>query len=372
MRFIFSLLFLLLAGLTNGQGRMELVLLTSPDPTQTLVDSLFKDLLQRGNPKAILFWAEHYALQSESTEAASWMMNEQTTLIVDSTISKQYMGWSILLKSIKKPKQKALALDSLLSLSPQNIEQRIQRIRALTELKFLLVKKRKSLIEEYRVLPQEITPSAYDELRYRVALSDFFKTWKALAEWKENDAAIKSLKESFEKEYQAYLHQMMVVFSTELRGKKTNSVNSPVPEAEVKTGYPVAYYATIAGLGVLSLVLLFLFFSNKKRMKNSSVDFIEFQNREKQWLEKEQLYSEQLDVLKSNLKELDASNNKLNNQLSHYSEIINDCREQMEVLQANTKVQLDDLIKEPGVSQVMNLKNGITRGLMKLKETINK
>lgn len=363
-------MFILSVQFTIGQGRIELNLITSETPPSTLLDSLSNDLLQRGNPKAVLFWAEHFKIQNEFTQAALWMTNGQATLIVDSTKSKGFIGWSDYLKRIKKPKQKLAALDSLLLLVPENNDQRIQRLCALTELKFLLLKKKKSLLLEYSSIPEDIKSSAYDEWRYRAALSSFFKSWKAAAEHKENEKAIEALNQSFDQNFQAYLHETMNAFGTELKKKKpdTSIVNEPIEKESNST----IYYAIIALLILLSLILLIYILINNKRSKSNSRDVREFSDMERQWKEKEQLYNEQFDDLKNKIKELNAENDKRKGELNHLNSAVNDAKEQLENLQTTTKEYLEELIKEPGVSQVMNLKNGITRGLMKLKETLGK
>jgi hypothetical protein len=369
MRFSFSIFFLLLSVLINGQGRIELALLTTPQHDQKLVDSLFKELLRTNNPKAVLFWAEHLDVQNDLTNKALWMTNETPTFIVD-TISQDYSGWSTLLKSIKKPKQKALALDSLLSLSPQSNEERIDRIRALTELKFLLVKKRKSLIEECQILPPEIKSSAYDELRYRSALASLFRSWKATTELKANEVAIEFLRLQFDKNFMDYLHQTMTYIGTELSEKKQEQ--TVLQEPISKENSATVYYVIIGVLAVLAAVLGILMLVNYKRSKSNSLDAQEFAELERQWKEKEQLYNEQFDDLKNKIKELNAGNDKLKTEFTHLNSVVNETKEQIENLQTTTKEHLEELIKEPGVSQVMNLKNGITRGLMKLKETLGR
>ena len=370
MRLIISFLFVLSALFTNGQGRIELDLLTSETPPSTLLDSLSNDLLRRGNPKAVLFWAEHFGIQNEFTQAALLMTNGQATLIVDSTKSKEFIGWSNYLKNIKKPKQKSAALDSLILLVPENNDQRIQRLCALTELKFLLLKKKKGLLLEYSSIPEDIKSSAYDEWRYRVALSSFFKSWKAMAELKENEKSIEALNQSFDQNFQNYLHETMTAFGKKFKKKKADSsiVKEPVGKESISTWH----YAIIGFLILLTLILLIYILINNKRSKSNSREVREFSEMESQWKEKEQLYNDQFDDLKNKIKELNAENDKVKTELTHLNSIVNDTKEQLENLQTTTKEHLEELIKEPGVSQVMNLKNGIARGLMKLKETLGK
>lgn len=363
-------MFLLPALFTFGQGRMELLLLSSETPPTKLLDSLSMDLLQRGNPKAVLFWAQHFDVQNEFVHAAAEMASGQAKLMVDSAKSRDFIGWSDYLKKIKKPKQKMAALDSLLLLVPENNDQRIQRLCALTELKFLLLKKKKSLLLEYSNIPDAIKSSAYDEWRYHLALSYFFKTWKAIAELKENEKAIEALNQRFDQNFQDYLHETMNVFGTELKKKKPDP--SIIKEPLETECHSTIYYAIIGFFVFLSLVLLIYIIRTNKTSKSSSRDRREFSDMESQWKEKEQLYNEQFDDLKNKIKELNAGNDKLKTQMTHLNAAVNNTKEQIEILQTATKEHLDELTKEPGVSQVMNLKNVITRGLVKLKDTLGK
>jgi hypothetical protein len=373
MRYFLALLFLSSTITASAQKRAEEILLSSNTPKRELVDSLSETLLAASNPEAVLLWHRYYKIQNADTKAAQWMLSANEKLHIDSSQVLPFLNWNTTLKGIKKPKMKLQALDSLLNLRPDNPDQMVQRIIALSDVKGLLGKKRKDIIVQYTKVPEEIKNSGYDELRYRYALSSLFKNLKATAELKSNITAIDSIRGGFEVNYEKYSTDLLAMIASRLdqENKLSTAVDStPVGE---QNNNATLYVVIIACLSILAVILTVIVFILKKRNTKTTYQGKEdFLQKERKWDEKETLYLHQLDDLKVKLASSIAENDKLKLYYNSNQQIINDSKEQLEELQAIVKEQIDEVVKEPGVAQVMNLKNGLTRGLMKLRDSLGK
>lgn len=372
MRFFLVLLFLSSTIIASAQTRAEAILLSSKTPNLELLDSLSATLLAASNPKAVLLWHRYYNIQNSETKAAQWMLSPIEKVNIDSSKALPYLNWNTILKGIKKPKIKLLVLDSLLNIQPENPDQMVQRIIALSEVKGLLGKKRKDIIAEYTDLPEDINNSGYNELRFRYALGYLFKSLKANSELKSNIAAIDTIKGRFEGNYEKYSMDLLALIASKFNRENTppTIVDSTLDERNENSAI---YVVAISCLLLLVLILTIIVFILKKRNKKTAFQGKEdFLQKQQQWNEKESLYFQQLDALKIKIANSNAENDKLKLYYNSHQQVINASKEQLEELQTIVKEQIDEVIKEPGVAQVMNLKNGLTRGLMKLRETLGK
>jgi hypothetical protein len=373
MRYFLILLFLSSNLIASAQKRAEEILLSSKSPKLDLLDSLSASLLTESNPKAVLLWHRYYNIQNEDTKAAQWMLSSSENLIIDSSKALPFLNWNTVLKSIKKPKMKLQALDSLLNLRPDNPDQMVQRIIAISEIKGLLGKKRKDIIAEYAQVPEDIQNSGYNELRFRYALNYLYKSLKANTELKSNIVAINIIKGEFDANYEKYSTDLLTMIAAKIEQNKTSPAavtSAPVGEGNKnETTYIVAFLCLLLLLVALTIVVFNLKRRNKKTTNQGMEDFLQ---KEQQWNEKETLYLQQLDDLKIKIANSNAENDKLKLYYNSNQQIIKESKEQLEELQAIVKEQIDEVVKEPGVAQVMNLKNGLTRGLMKLRDSLGK
>lgn len=373
MKYHLVILLFITSFFTSAQSAIETKLLSSKSTNIELMDSLSASLLKESNPRAVILWHRHFNIQNEQTAAALWMLSPVDVILLDSSIIGPFLNWGNTLKPIKKPKLKSLALDSLLAIRPENEDQMIQRILALSELGGFLGKKRKEILVQYSSIPSEISTSGYEELRFRLALNILYKNLRASSELKANMAAIDKIQNVYDYNFENYCFELLAAFASE---HNKDSQIQPVKTTEqptAKNDTSRLYLIILLCLLVVIIALVVTIFILKKRNdKATHVGKEDFIKKEQQWDEKETLYHQQLGELKIKLTNLIAENDKLKLYYNSNEQVIKESKEQLEELQTLVKEQIDEVVKEPGVAQVMNLKNTLTRGMMRLRDALGK
>ncbi len=373
MRYHLVFLFFISSLFSTARSAPEAVLLSSKNPDIELLDSLSASLLKESNPRAVILWHRHFNIQNKQTAAALWMLSPVDVILLDSSNIGPFLNWDNTLKSIKKPKLKLLALDSLLAIRPANADQMIHRILALSEARGLLGKRRKEIIAEYTSLPSEISLSGYEELRYRLALNFLFRSLNASSELKANMAAISKIQNVYDFNFENYCAKLLTALALELNQVNQNAAAKPTtPVSDVNDNSNFYLIVVICLLLIISGLIVTLFILKKRNNVTTHNGKEDFLQKERKWEEKETIYLQQIDDLKDKLVHSNAENDKLKLYFNSNQQIIKESKEQLEELQAIVKEQIDEVVKEPGVAQVMNLKNGLTRGLMKLRDSLGK
>lgn len=325
----------------------------SINESDTLIYKI-QELISQDNPFAAKWLADENSINNKQLER---MITNTKSPLIDSTNAADYIGWKEKIKKIKKPIQKKKYIDSLTNLQPQTIDQRYLHALQIAENASLFKKKIKpeTLLDALwndnlkgfeKLNTLLVQQKGYSYLKNKKRLGEINSQIAALEKTYENNEAV------FYKE--TILAQQIIISQTPkekiITVEKTNKNKD------------VLFYTII---GILIIVLLFAGIALYKKKEIKSTLNKQATASEKHWLEKENIYQEQLQStqqqvlqLQQQIEVLKIESLKWKNQHEQFQQrFLDEFDEQM----IKVKEQFEEVKKSPGVGEIMALQNTITR-----------
>lgn len=318
------------------------------------LNNKIQELISQDNPFAAKWLADENNL---NTKQLDWMVNTPTSPLIDSSNALDYVGWKEKIKRIKKPIQKKKYIDSLTNLRPQTFDQRYLHALQIAENASLFKKK---------IKPETLLDALWnDSLKGFEKLNTLLVLKKGYGYLK-NKKRLSEINDQIAELEKMYLNNEQIFYKATIRAQQ--KMISEAPKEKIITveqsnkNKDIVFYIVI---GILIIVLLFAGVSlyNKKAIKTTLNK--QATESEKHWLEKENIYQEQLQAtqqqvlqLQQQMEGLKIETLKWKNQHEQFQQrFLDEFDEQI----IKVKERFEEVKKSPGVGEVMALQNEMTR-----------
>lgn len=326
--------------------------------------SKIQTLIAQDNPYAAKWLADENNIVDEKL---NWMISHPKAPWIDSTNADAYIDWKDKLKKIKKPAAKKKYIDSLATLQPQTPDEQYLYALQIAENAFLFKKKIKPEVLFEAIQKEDKT--GFDKLNCLLVAHKGYtllKNKKKLIEIEKNIAALET----------KYATEELTYYKTALSEMQSRTSEAPVEKIitvekkEDKTN--IFFYLFIATFALALGIVIFSFL--KKKTKNQSFEQAKNES-ERRWLEKENIYNEQLLNTHQQVLELQKQIQALTSQITSLkqenqnfqSRFLDEFDEHM----TKIKERFEAVKKNAGVGEVMSLQNDLTR-LLAWRSSITK